>query len=113
MGGRRGRKIGTVEFNNCQVECKTRRNVMAHPIPNSQQGAREIRVAATSPKTVLWLQGITLAWMLVECAVSLYAAKQARSVVLLAFGADSGIELLSAIVALVSFMPSLPITIKT
>lgn len=34
---------------------------------------------------VLWLQGITLVWMLVECGLSLYAAAAARSPVLLAF----------------------------
>jgi divalent metal cation (Fe/Co/Zn/Cd) transporter len=62
------------------------------------------------PAIVLWLQGITLAWMLVECAVSLYAAKTAHSVALLAFGMDSFVELLSATVALLSFLPSLPLT---
>lgn len=62
-----------------------------------------------SSKTVFWLQGITTVWMLVECAVSLYAASAARSVALLTFGADSLIELLSAIVVLLSFIPSFPI----
>jgi divalent metal cation (Fe/Co/Zn/Cd) transporter len=61
------------------------------------------------PRAVLWLQGITLVWMLVECAVSLYAAKSAHSVALLAFGSDSLIELLSAGVALLSFIPSFPV----
>lgn len=55
---------------------------------------------------MFWLQGVTLAWMLAECAVSLYGAKTARSVVLLAFGADSFVELLSASVALLSFLPT-------
>lgn len=62
-----------------------------------------------SSKTVFWLQGITTVWMLVECAVSLYAASAARNVALLTFGADSLIELLSAIVVLLSFIPSFPI----
>jgi divalent metal cation (Fe/Co/Zn/Cd) transporter len=62
------------------------------------------------PKAVLWLQVITLAWMLVECAVALYAANAAHSVALLAFGADSFVELLSASVALFSFSPSFPLT---
>ncbi len=61
-------------------------------------------------RTILWLQGITLAWMLAECGVSLYAAATARSAALLAFGADSLVELLSACVVLLSFMPSFPIT---
>lgn len=59
---------------------------------------------------VFWLQGITIAWMIVECAVSLYAASAAHSSALLAFGADSLIELLSAIVALLSFLPWFPVT---
>lgn len=55
---------------------------------------------------VLWLQGITLVWMTAECVVSLYAARVARSAVLLAFGADSLVELLSALVVLLSFISS-------
>lgn len=58
------------------------------------------------PAAVLWLQGVTLVWMLVETAVSLYSAQEARSVALLAFGSDSLVELLSASVALLSFMPA-------
>ena len=65
---------------------------------------------ARVPRVVLWLQGLTLTWMLAECAVALYAATTARSVALLAFGADSFIELLSASVALMSFIPSFPLT---
>jgi len=69
--------------------------------------------AAPQPQTtrvVFWLQGITIAWMIVECAVSLYAASAAHSSALLAFGADSLIELFSALIALLSFLPSFPIT---
>src|SRR5580698_4241560 len=54
---------------------------------------------------VFWLQGITLAWMLVECGLSLYAAAAAHSPVLLAFGSDSFVELLSAGVVLLQFLP--------
>ena len=61
------------------------------------------------PRRVAWLQGITLAWMLFECAASLYAAAQAHSVALLAFGSDSLIELLSAIVVLLQFLPRFPL----
>jgi divalent metal cation (Fe/Co/Zn/Cd) transporter len=61
---------------------------------------------AGPPSVVVWLQGVTLAWMLVECAVSLYAAWDAHSVALLTFGADSFVELLSALVVLFSFVPS-------
>lgn len=56
-------------------------------------------------REVAWLQGITLAWMLAECGISLYAALRAHSVALLAFGSDSFVELLSAIVVLLQFTP--------
>ncbi len=62
------------------------------------------------PQTVLWLQGITLVWMAIECGVSLYSAMTAHSAALLAFGADSFVELLSAFVALLSFLPSFSLT---
>lgn len=61
-------------------------------------------------RAVFLVQGTTLIWMLGECAISLYAAKLARSVVLLAFGADSFIEMLSAGVALASYLPFSPFT---
>jgi hypothetical protein len=54
---------------------------------------------------VLWLQGVTLAWMLVECGVSLYAAAAAHSPAMAAFGSDSLVELLSAGVVLLQFVP--------
>ncbi len=56
-----------------------------------------------------WLQNTTIAWMLVECALSLIAAAQAHSVALLAFGSDSLIELLSASVVLLQFLPRMPL----
>jgi divalent metal cation (Fe/Co/Zn/Cd) transporter len=61
------------------------------------------------PCPLAWLQGITLAWMLVECALSLVAARRAHSVTLLAFGSDSLIELLSAVVVLFQFSPRFPL----
>jgi len=51
------------------------------------------------------LQVVTMLWMLAECAIALLAAWQARSPVLLAFGADSFVELLSAVVVLLQFVP--------
>jgi divalent metal cation (Fe/Co/Zn/Cd) transporter len=48
--------------------------------------------------SVLWLQVVTLLWMLIECGASLYAAATAHSAALLAFGSDSFVELLSAVV---------------
>ena len=61
------------------------------------------------PQQVAWLQGITLAWMTVECACSLWAAAGAHSVALLAFGSDSLIELFSAVVVLLQFLPRFPL----
>jgi divalent metal cation (Fe/Co/Zn/Cd) transporter len=54
-------------------------------------------------RAVLWLQTVTLAWMLIECGVSLYAAASAHSPSLLAFGSDSFVELLSAAVVLLRY----------
>ena len=58
---------------------------------------------AATPNTVIWLQSVTIAWMLIETAVSLFSAQQAHSVALLAFGSDSLVELLSATIVLISF----------
>jgi divalent metal cation (Fe/Co/Zn/Cd) transporter len=49
------------------------------------------------------VQAITIAWMSVEAGVSLWAAWRARSPSLAAFGGDSGVELLSAVVVLWCF----------
>lgn len=65
---------------------------------------------ATAPvRQVLWLQGITIGWMLVECSASLYAAARAHSAALFAFGSDSLVELLSATVVLLQFVPRLTV----
>jgi divalent metal cation (Fe/Co/Zn/Cd) transporter len=58
---------------------------------------------------IAWLQYVTIGWMLVECTLSLIAAAQAHSVALLAFGSDSLIELLSASVVLLQFLPRFPL----
>ncbi len=47
---------------------------------------------------ILRIQALTLVWMSVEAAVSLIAALRAHSPALLAFGGDSAIELVSALV---------------
>lgn len=64
---------------------------------------------AALPPTVAWLQTITIAWMVAECIASLWAASQAHSLALLAFGSDSLIELLSALVVLMQFHPRFPL----
>jgi divalent metal cation (Fe/Co/Zn/Cd) transporter len=58
-------------------------------------------------RQIVRLQVVTLIWMVVECALALFSAWRARSPVLLAFGADSLIELLSALVVLLQFVPRL------
>jgi divalent metal cation (Fe/Co/Zn/Cd) transporter len=63
----------------------------------------------TLSRRTAWLQYITIGWMLVECTLSLIAAAQANSVALLAFGSDSLIELLSATVVLLQFIPRFPL----
>lgn len=52
------------------------------------------------------VQTVTIAWMSVETAVSLFAAWRARSPALLAFGGDSAIELFSGVVVLWRFRAS-------
>ena len=82
--------------------------------PAPQQAATgichlESRVFAGS-SAVLWLQATTLAWMLIECGGSLYAAHRAHSPALLAFGSDSLVELLSATVVALQFLPRFPLS---
>lgn len=60
--------------------------------------------------TIIWLQVVTLAWMLIECGVSIYAAKTARSPALFAFGSDSFVELLSATVVLMQWTPAISVS---
>jgi divalent metal cation (Fe/Co/Zn/Cd) transporter len=59
---------------------------------------------ALSSRLIL-LQSFTLAWMLVECAISLWAAARAHSPALLAFGFDSFVELLSAALVILALAP--------
>ena len=51
------------------------------------------------------MQSVTLLWMLVECSTALTAAYGAHSVSLLAFGSDSFVEIISAAVVLLQFLP--------
>jgi divalent metal cation (Fe/Co/Zn/Cd) transporter len=54
-------------------------------------------------KRIQRIQTLTIAWMSVEATLSLWAAWRARSPALAAFGGDSTIELLSAVVVLWCF----------
>ena len=65
--------------------------------------------AAVPSRQVVRLQWITLTWMALECGASLWAAARAHSVALLAFGADSLVEMLSATVVLLQFVPRFPL----
>lgn len=49
------------------------------------------------------IQAVTIAWMIIEAAISLTSAWKAQSPALLAFGGDSAIELLSAMAVLWRF----------
>lgn len=66
--------------------------------------------APAPPRAVLWLQAVTLVWMLVECGVALVSAWRAHSAALLAFGADSVVELFSGTVVLLQFAGSVRIS---
>jgi hypothetical protein len=47
-------------------------------------------------RRVIWLEGLTAAWMLIEATVAIASGVSARSLSLIAYGADSLIELASA-----------------
>lgn len=53
--------------------------------------------------SVRHVQLITIGWMLIEVLVSITVAVRARSIAMLAFGGDSAIELLSALVVFIHF----------
>lgn len=65
---------------------------------------------STLSRPVIWLQAATLAWLSVECGLSLWAAWHAHSPVLLAFGADSLVESLSAAVVMLCFSSSFSVS---
>jgi divalent metal cation (Fe/Co/Zn/Cd) transporter len=60
-------------------------------------------VAPDAVRRIRSLQVVTIAWMSVEAVVSLFCAWRAHSPALLAFGGDSAVELLSAVVVLWRF----------
>jgi divalent metal cation (Fe/Co/Zn/Cd) transporter len=62
------------------------------------------RIEQNSPlRTALRLETITIIWMVIEAIVAIGAELAARSLLLFAFGLDSGIELTSAIVVFLRF----------
>jgi divalent metal cation (Fe/Co/Zn/Cd) transporter len=76
--------------------------------------ARSKTVDRSSPahfaRRVIWLQSLTLVWMVAECGIAIYGATSAHSPALLAFGADSFVEMLSASVVLLAISPLFPFT---
>ncbi len=62
-----------------------------------------------SPR-VIRLQVATITWMCVECSVALWASWKSHSPALLAFGSDSFVELLSAVVVLLQFVPAISLS---
>ena len=62
-----------------------------------------LRSSTQLSRRVMKLQFITIGWMLVECGVASFSAWKAHSSALLAFGSDSFVELLSAIVVVLQF----------
>ena len=88
---------------------------MARLQPTTFSDAPVDESCASCAKPVLsrkmaWLQWITLGWMTIECSASLWAAARAQSVALLAFGSDSLVEMLSAAVVLLQFLPRFPLS---
>jgi divalent metal cation (Fe/Co/Zn/Cd) transporter len=83
--------------------------------PLVQIGAQPVTSGVECPPEprgvrVLWLQGVTLAWMLVEFGVAAYAAAAAHSAALLAFSSDSVVELMSAAVVLSQWIPKVSVS---
>jgi divalent metal cation (Fe/Co/Zn/Cd) transporter len=66
--------------------------------------------AIVSRRHVVRLQAATVAWMWIECGVALFAAVRAHSPALVAFGCDSFLELLSALVVLSQFLPAVALS---
>lgn len=84
--------------------------VLSHDTLHFETECQDVKRLSSSSHRVLWLQGVTLAWMVVECGVSLYASAAAHSPAMLAFGADSLIELFSATIVLLQFLPRFSIS---
>jgi hypothetical protein len=78
--------------------------------PPHASGAGACLPPARVTRRVVRLQVVTLVWMLIECGLSLYSAKAACSPALFAFGSDSFVELLSASVVLLQFLPTFPLS---
>jgi divalent metal cation (Fe/Co/Zn/Cd) transporter len=75
------------------------------------QPSNPVIAGAAKPRhAIIWLQVVTLVWMLLEFGVSVFAAFTAHSPAMLAFGSDSLVELLSATVVLLQWSPRMRIS---
>ena len=74
----------------------------------TQMGSMQQTATAGAVQRIRWILAITIVWMTVEASISLFAAWRARSPALLAFGGDSAIELLSAVIVLWRFSAATP-----
>jgi divalent metal cation (Fe/Co/Zn/Cd) transporter len=94
-----------------RLEVPAERGTMGTSFPAGRETlcAPSCKACATLSRQVAWLQWVTVGWMTLECAGSLFAAARAHSVALLAFGSDSLVELLSAVVVLLQFLPWFPL----
>lgn len=75
----------------------------AHGLYHVAVSSRVLIAPEDSHRRIRRIQAITIIWMTIEAATSLWAALRAKSPALLAFGGDSAIELLSAAVVLWRF----------
>jgi divalent metal cation (Fe/Co/Zn/Cd) transporter len=118
--------IGAEQLNHLEIVSALARCGNAPPITRRGKSVRMVSGRMTEPAAdkewfpqlsdarkpprspaVIWIQSVTVVWMLVECGVALVAASWARSPALLAFGSDSLVELLSAGVVFLQFVPHL------
>jgi divalent metal cation (Fe/Co/Zn/Cd) transporter len=83
---------------------------MAQVVQIGAPAAKPDHSAPVRRTPVFWLQGITIVWMLAEFGVSAYTAISARSPAMFAFSSDSLVELLSATVVLLQWVPGVSIS---
>lgn len=112
--GRPQTRVYSLSRENCSADApgpsSTRDNKAMPGVIQIGVGRSSPTPGHNAPTAILWLQVITLAWMSIECSVSFYAASTAHSPALLSFGADSLVELLSASVVLLQFIPGFPLS---
>ena len=64
---------------------------MGKQIQNARDEKREVLI-----RRAFWIEFVSVIWMILEAVVAVVAGIQAHSLALMAFGVDSGIELISA-----------------